>query len=407
MNIKKIRKDFPILDRKIHGKKLIYFDNAATTQKPKQVLDAIQTYYTKHNANIHRGVHTLSEEATEMYDKAHRKVGKFINAEHPFEEVIFLRNATEGMNLVMYAWASNLERGDEILCTVMEHHSNIVPWQLLKEKGVILKYVDIKENGTLDINDLKKKISNKTKLVTCVHASNVTGVINPIKEIGQIAHRHNALFFVDGAQSVPHMPVDVQEIGCDFLSFSGHKMLAPTGIGVLYGKRNLLNQMSPFMSGGDMIKEVTLKNTKFNELPWKFEAGTPNIGGGIALGVATDYLNEIGMDNIRKHEKKLVKYAIDQFVNIKDLEIFGPLDPSIRAGIITFNIKGVHPHDVAEILDSEYGIAVRSGHHCAQPLTERLGQYATTRASFYIYNTREEVDVLIEGIKKIKKVFGK
>ena len=407
-NVDKIRKDFPILNRKINGKKLIYFDNAATTQKPQQVLDAITNYYENHNANIHRGVHTLSEEASDMYDEAHKKVGKFINAKHPIGEIIFVRNATEAINLVMYGWARyKLQEGDEILSTVMEHHADIVPWQLLKNNGVVLKFVDINDDGTLNIDDLKQKISNKTKLVTCVHSSNVVGTINDVKQIGKIAHKHGALFLVDAAQSVPHMPVDVRKIDADFLVFSGHKMLAPMGSGALYGKKAILEKMHPFLAGGDMIKEVKLQESKWNELPWKFEAGTPNVGGGVGLAAAIDYLNKMGMKNIRKHEKELTKYALDRFSELDGVTIYGPTNPDIRGGLITFNLEGIHPHDVASLLDSEYGMAIRSGHHCAQPLTERLGTYSTCRASFYIYNTKEEIDVLIEGLKKVKKIFGK
>jgi len=407
-NIKKIREDFPILSRKINGKPLIYFDNAATTQKPKQVLNALNNYYENHNANIHRGVHTLSEEASDMYDEAHKKVGKFINAKHPMQEIIFVRNATEGVNLVMYGWAMhNLQKGDEILSTVMEHHANIVTWQLLKEKGVVLKFADINENGTLNMDDLKEKITNKTKLVTIVHSSNVVGTINDVKQIGKIAHKHGALFLVDAAQSVPHMPVDVRKIDADFLVFSGHKMLAPMGTGALYGKKAILEKMHPFLAGGDMIREVKLEGSKWNDLPWKFEAGTPNVGGAVGLAAAIDYLNKLGMKNIRKHEMELTKYAIDKISEIEGIKIYGPTDPEIRGGLITFNLEGIHPHDVASLLDSEYGVAIRSGHHCAQPLTERLGTYATCRASFYIYNTKAEIDVLVKGLKKVKQIFGK
>ena len=407
-NIKKIREDFPILSRKINGKPLIYFDNAATTQKPKQVLNALNNYYENHNANIHRGVHTLSEEASDMYDEAHKKVGKFINAKHPMQEIIFVRNATEGVNLVMYGWAMhNLQKGDEILSTVMEHHANIVTWQLLKEKGVVLKFADINENGTLNMDDLKEKITNKTKLVTIVHSSNVVGTINDVKQIGKIAHKHGALFLVDAAQSVPHMPVDVRKIDADFLVFSGHKMLAPMGTGALYGKKAILEKMHPFLAGGDMIREVKLEGSKWNDLPWKFEAGTPNVGGAVGLAAAINYLNKLGMKNIRKHEMELTKYAIDKISEIEGIKIYGPTDPEIRGGLITFNLEGIHPHDVASLLDSEYGVAIRSGHHCAQPLTERLGTYATCRASFYIYNTKAEIDVLVKGLKKVKQIFGK
>jgi len=403
-DVDKIREDFPILNRKINGKALIYLDNAATSQKPKQVLDAMQKFYEKHNANIHRGVHTLSQESTQMYDDAHKNVGKFINAKHPIQEIIFVRNATEAMNLVAHSLDFN--EGDEIISTVMEHHANIVPWQLLrKNKGVVLKFVDIKEDGILDLEDLKSKISKKTRLVTCTHASNVVGTINPIKEIGKIVHEKGALFFVDAAQSMPHVEVDVRKMGADFLAFSGHKMLGPTGSGVLYGKKELLDKMTPFLSGGDMIKEVKLEESTWNDLPWKFEAGTPNIASGIGLSAAVDYIKKIGMKNIRKHEIEITAYALKRFEELKDVEIYGPKDPKKRTGLIAFNMKGIHPHDIGGILDSEYGIAIRSGHHCAQPLTERLGQTSTARASFYIYNTKEEVDVLIDGLKKVQKIF--
>jgi cysteine desulfurase/selenocysteine lyase len=408
MDVEKIRKDFPILEREVHGKKLVYLDNAATTQKPRQVIDKLEEYYTKHNANIHRGVHQLSQEATEMYEEAHKKVGKFVNARHQFEETVFVRNATEAINMVTYGWAMHeLKEGDEILSTVMEHHSNIVPWQLLREEGIKVDFVNVLEDGTLDMDDFENKLNSKTKLVTCVHASNVVGTINPVKKIGKIAHDNGALFLVDGAQSVPHMPVDVKDINCDFLAFSGHKMLAPTGTGALYAKKELLEKMHPFLAGGDMIREVKLEGSTWNDLPWKFEAGTPDIGGGIAFGAAVDYLKNIGMDNIRKHEIELIKYGLDRFSELDKVKIYGPTDPSIRAGLITFNLEKIHPHDVAGILDSEFGVAIRSGQHCAQPLTEHLGENSTCRASFYIYNTKEEVDVLIDGLKKVKEIFGK
>jgi len=407
-DIKKIRQDFPILNRKINGKPLVYLDNAATSQKPKQVLESIKRYYEKHNANIHRGVHTLSEESSELYDKAHRKVGEFINAEFPSQEIVFLRNATEGINLVMYSWASqNLNKGDEILSTVMEHHSNFVPWQQLRKKGIKIRYVDINEEGILDIEDIKKKITKKTKLVTCIHVSNVLGTINPAKEIGEIAHKAGAMFLLDAAQSVPHMSVDVREINCDFMVFSGHKMLGPTGIGVLYGKKHLLEKMSPFLFGGDMIKEVTLTNSTWNTLPWKFEAGTPNISGGIGLGVAVEYLKRIGMKNVEKHVSSLVEYALKGVSELGGIEIYGPKNPRLRSGLISFDVKGIHPHDVATILNSEFAVAVRSGYHCAQPLHERLNTQTSTRASFYLYNTKEEIEVLIKGLKKVKEVFRK
>jgi cysteine desulfurase / selenocysteine lyase len=405
-DVKKIREDFPILNKKIHGKPLVYFDNAATTQKPKQVIGAITEYYTEHNANIHRGVHQLSQEASDIYEEAHKKVGKFVNAK--MEETIFVRNATEAANLVAYGWAMHeLKPGDEILSTVMEHHANIVPWQFAKENGIKVNFVDITDEGKLDIEDLKKKLTNKTKLVSCVHASNVVGTINDVKEIGRIAHDNRSLFMVDAAQSIPHMPVDFRKINADFLIFSGHKMMAPMGTGALIAKREILEKMHPFLGGGDMIREVKLDGSRWNDLPWKFEAGTPDVGGAAGFSAAVDYLNNLGMDSVRKHEKDLLKYGLDKFSELKDANIYGPLDPEIRGGLITFNLKGIHPHDVAGILDSEFGVAIRSGQHCAQPLTERLGQVSTCRASFYIYNTKEEIDVMMNGLKKVKQIFGK
>jgi cysteine desulfurase/selenocysteine lyase len=407
-NVQKIREDFPILQRKVHGKQLVYLDNAASTQKPRQVLDVLQTYYEKYNANIHRGVHTLSQEATEMYEDAHKKVGKFINARKPFEETIFVRNATEASNLVAYGWGMHtLQPGDEILSSVMEHHANIVPWQFLKEKGVVLKFVDVNEDGTLNLDDLNNKITDKTKLITTVHGSNVVGTINPVKEIGKIAHDHDALFMLDAAQSVPHMPVNVRKLNADFMVFSGHKMLAPTGTGALYAKKEILEEMHPFLGGGDMIKDVKLEKSEWNDLPSKFEAGTPDIGGGIAFGAAVDYLNVLGMKNVRKHEKQLTQYGLEKLKELSDIKVYGPLDPEIRGGILTFNLPGIHPHDVGSILDTEFGVAIRTGQHCAQPLTERLGENSTCRASFYVYNTEEEIDILVRGLKKVKEIFGK
>ncbi|MFH2019844.1 MAG: cysteine desulfurase [archaeon] len=404
----KIREDFPILKRKVHGRNLVYLDNAATTQKPRFVLDALLGYYENHNANIHRGVHQLSQEATDMYENAHKTIGKFVNAKNPFEETIFVRNATEASNLVAYGWAMHsLKPGDEILSTVMEHHANIVPWQFLKEKGIKVKFADITDDGLLDMEDLKSKLTKNTRLVTCVHASNVVGTINNVKEIGKIAHDNGSLFMVDAAQSVPHMPVDVRSINSDFMVFSGHKMMAPTGTGALIAKKEILEKMHPFLGGGDMIREVKLEGSTWNDLPFKFEAGTPDIGGGVAFGAAAEYLKKIGMDSVRKHEKELLKYGLDKVNEIDGLDIYGPIDPEIRSGLITFNIKGVHPHDVAGILDSEFGVAIRSGQHCAQPLTERLGEHSTNRASFYIYNTKEEIDILVEGLNKVKDIFGK
>jgi cysteine desulfurase / selenocysteine lyase len=404
-DVEKIREDFPILFRQVHGRQLAYLDNAATTQKPKQVIEAVNKYYSEHNANIHRGVHTLSQEASEIYEEAHKKAGKFINAKHPMEETVLVRNATEAVNIVAYSWADELKEGDEIISTVMEHHANIVPWQFLRENGITLKFADITDDGLLDMDSLNDQITTKTKLITCVHASNVVGTINDVREIGKIAHDNKAKFLVDGAQSVPHMPVDARRIDADFLVYSGHKMLAPMGTGALYAKKHILEEMRPFLGGGDMIKEVKLEGSKWNELPWKFEAGTPDVGGAAGFSAAIDYLNKLGMDNVRRHEKELLKYGIEKLSEL-GVEMYGPLNPEIRSGLITFNIKGIHPHDAAGILDTE-GVAIRSGQHCAQPLTERLGQMSTNRASFYIYNTKEEIDRLSDSLKKVKEIFRK
>ena len=403
MDVEKIREDFPILRRKINGKPLVYFDNTATTQKPVQVINAVKEFYEKHNANIHRGVHTLSQEASEMYEEAHYKVAEFINARKK-EEIIFVRNATEAINLVAYSWGmNNLKSGDEIVATVMEHHSNIVPWQFLEQKkGVVLKFVEINDDGTLKMEEYERLITDRTKLVTVTHVSNVLGTINDVIKIGKLAHEVGALFFVDGAQSVPHMPVDVKKIDCDFLAFSGHKMLAPTGIGVLYGKEEILKGMEPFLGGGDMIHEVWLHKATYNTLPWKFEAGTPNIAGGVGLAAAIDYLERIGMENVREHEKELTEYALKE-MEVEGVEVYGPLNVDIRGGVISFNIKDLNPHDVAALLD-EQGIAVRSGHHCAQPLMRRLGVKGSVRASFYVYNTKEEVDFFVQNVKRIIKM---
>jgi len=404
IDVEKIRQDFPIFEQRFKGKPLIYLDNAATSQRPNQVVDAMNKYYQVYNATIHRCVYKLGEEATNAYEEAREKVAKFINA-NP-EEIIFVRNATEAINLVAYSWGrSNIREGDKILLTLMEHHSNIVPWQLLaKEKKAHLEFVDIDDEGLLKIDDFEKFMNEEIKFMGLVHASNVLGTINPVKEMVNYAHKNGALVLVDAAQSVPHMPVDVHEIGCDFLAFSGHKMLGPTGIGVLYGKRELLEKMNPFLGGGDMIREVHLREASWDDLPWKFEAGTSNVAGAIGLGAAVDYLNKIGMKNVREHEKELTKYALDKIVEIKGIRIYGPKDINVRGGVISFNLGDIHPHDLASILDDE-GIAIRAGHHCAQPLMERLGVNGTARASFYIYNTEGEVDSLVNSLEKARKVF--
>jgi cysteine desulfurase/selenocysteine lyase len=403
-DVEKIREDFPIFKRKVHGKPLIYFDNAATTQKPIQVINAIKEYYESYNANIHRAIHTLSEEATQRYEEAREKVRKFINARST-KEIIFVRNATEAINLVMYAWGlNNLKESNEIISTVMEHHSNIVPWQFLRDKiGVKLKFIDINSQGFLKLDELENILSKNTKLITVTHASNVLGTINPIEAIGKIAHNNGSLILVDGAQSVPHMPIDVKKLDCDFLVFSGHKMLGPMGIGVLYCKEEILENIQPFLYGGDMIKYVTLEKAVWNDLPLKFEAGTSNVEGAIGLGAAIDYLNKIGMEDIRKHEIELTKYAIDKLSSLPNLDIYGPKKAEERGGVIAFNVRNVHSHDVAQILDED-GIAIRSGHHCAMPLHQKLGIESSARISFYLYNMKEEIDNFIEALGKISKV---
>ena len=406
-DVETIRRDFPILQRTVHGKPLVYLDNAATTQKPVAVIDALVEYYERYNANIHRGLHTLAEEATARYEETRSKVAGFINAPAT-EEVIFTRNATESINLVAHAWGRKyLRRGDEIVLTVMEHHSNLVPWQLLaKEVGAVLRFVDIDEEGRLIGGDWERLIGARTKLVAVTHMSNVLGTINPVKEIAALAHQRGALVLVDGAQSVPHLPVDVQELDCDFLAFSSHKMLGPTGVGVLYARRSVLEGMDPFLGGGEMISKVTLEESTWNELPWKYEAGTPNIADVVAFGAAIDYLRGLGMESVRAHEVDLAGYALDVLGRIPELVIYGPRDAASRGGVIAFNLGDLHPHDVGTVLDS-YGIAIRAGHHCAQPLMKRLGVVATGRASFYVYNRRQEVDALAEGIREVARFFGR
>jgi len=401
----RIKKDFPILRQKVNGKPLVYLDSAATSQKPKQVIEAEKEYYQTINANVARTVHYLGEKATEKYEEARKKVAEFIGAEP--EEIIFVRNATEGINLVANCLASELKDGDEILTTVMEHHSNIVPWQMIAQKtGAKVKYADILPAGTLNLELMWHMMSEKTKLVAVTQVSNVLGTINPIKEIVKAANEFGALTLIDAAQSAPHLPINVKELDCDFLVFSGHKMLGPTGIGVLYGKKELLKQMPPFLGGGEMIREVTLEKTTYNDLPHKFEAGTPNIAGAIALGAAVDYLRHIGMNEIRKHETELTKYCLEKLSKLKRVEIYGPKDPENKGGVVSFNVTGVHPHDVAQILDSD-GIAIRSGHACAMPLMKKLEVESVCRASFYIYNTKQDVDKLIRALKKVEKVFKK
>lgn len=416
MNILKIRKDFPILSRKVNGHQLVYLDNAATSQKPRQVIEAVADYYLKHNANVHRGIHTLSVEATKAYETARSKIAKFVGVKDP-AEVIFVRNATEAINLVAYAWGRlNIGRGDEIVLTVAEHHSNFVVWQqLAAENGAVLKIVPIRQaqglrpvdgNGEVDLVAFEKALTKKTKLVTFFHVSNVLGTINDVERLSLIVHREvpKAKILIDGAQAVPHMQVNIDSIGCDFYVFTGHKMLGPTGIGVLWAKRKLLETMPPFLFGGEMISKVSFDKSSWNEIPWKFEAGTPDVAGVIGLAAAVDYLSKIRMENVRRHEVELTKYSIERLSGIRDIRLLGPKDPNKRGGVISFNVDNIHAHDVASILDS-FGIAIRSGHHCAQPLMDFLGISSAARASFYIYNNRNEVDRLIEGIKKVKKIF--
>ncbi|MBF2544323.1 cysteine desulfurase [Listeria seeligeri] len=406
IDIQKIRADFPILAQEINEKPLAYLDNAATSQKPKQVIRALTHYYEFDNANVHRGVHTLAARATDAFESARAKVAKFIHAREVVE-IIFTRGTTSAINLVVDSYGNaNIEAGDEIVISYLEHHSNLIPWQqLAKRKGAVLKYIELEEDGTISIEQAEKTITEKTKIVALAHVSNVLGTITPIKEIAALAHKVGAVILVDGAQAVPHMEVDVVDLDADFYAFSGHKMMAPTGIGALYGKRELLDKMEPTEFGGEMIDFVELYDSTWKELPWKFEAGTPIIGGAIALGAAIDYLTEIGIDTIHAYEQELVSYAIEQMSKLEGITIYGPTDASKRCGLVTFNIEGAHPHDVATILDED-GVAIRAGHHCAQPLMKWLDVSSTARASFYIYNTKEEIDALIEGLKLTKEYFG-
>lgn len=399
-----IKKDFPVLNQIVNDEPLVYLDNAATTQKPLKVLAAIKDYYENDNANVHRGVHTLAERATEKYEAAREKVRHFINAKST-KEVLFTRGTTTSINWVAQFAGQILKAGDEIVISIMEHHSNIVPWQeVAKKTGAILKFVYLKD-GQLDMDDLRKKITNQTKFVSIAHVSNVLGTINPVEEITKIAHEHGAYMVVDGAQSTPHMAIDLQKMDVDFFAFSGHKMMGPTGIGVLYGKEELLNQFEPVEFGGEMIDFVYESHSTWTELPWKFEAGTPNIAGAIALGAAIDYIQELGIDQIHQHEIELIDYLMPKLQEIEGLTIYGPKDNVKRGGLIAFNIEGLHPHDVATALDME-GVAVRAGHHCAQPLLNYLETPATARASFYLYNTKADCDKLVEALKKTKEFFN-
>lgn len=406
INIDRIRNDFPILSVKANGNKLVYLDNAATTHKPIQVINAIQSYYGEMNGNPHRGAHYLGILATEAYEEAREKVSKFINASSP-NEIVFTRNTTESLNMIAYSYGmNNINPGDEILLSICEHHSNIVPWQqLARLKGAKLRYVYLNPHGEIDIEDFKSKLNDKTKILGIVHMSNVLGTINPVKEMTRMAHDAGAVVIVDGAQSTPHIKVDVRDIDADFFVFSGHKMLGPMGIGVLYGKHSILEKMPPFLFGGDMIEYVTEQDTTFAEVPFKFEAGTQNVEGAVGLSAAIDYINGIGIENIFEHEKKITEYALNRLEELKHVTVYGPKDLSVKGGVISFGIDDVHPHDTATILDS-YGVAIRAGHHCAQPLMKYLKLPATSRASFYFYNSTEEVDVFVDAIKNVRKWLG-
>jgi len=408
MDFSSLRDDFPILQRCINNKPLIYFDSSATSLKPKQVIEAEMCYYNEECANIHRGVHKLSEHATLAYENAHKQTAKFINAKS-WQEIVFVRNTTEAFNLLMYCfWAGNmLKSGDEVLISKFEHHSNIVPWQFLEKKiGIKLKFAELNSDYSLNMSDLENKITKNTKVVSVAHIANSTGTINDVKRIGKIAHDANALFLVDAAQSAPHMEVDVKAINADFLAFSGHKMLAPTGIGVLYGKKELLDKMQPFMYGGDMIKSVSEHSATWNDLPYKFEAGTPNIAAAYGLGAAVEYLQKIGMDKIRKHEKELTKYALDAISGIPRIKIYGTQNPETQGGIILFEHSNLEAHDLALALDESANIAIRSGMLCAEPFVGSINPRGLCRASFYFYNTKEEIDIFAQELHKIVKAFG-
>jgi len=407
LDVKRIRQDFPILGRTVHGKPLVYLDNAATTQKPRQVIEALSRYYTHFNANIHRGIHTLAEEATAAYEAVREQTARFVHATSP-RSIVFTRNATEAINLFANAWGRKfLQPGDQILLSEMEHHSNLVPWQLVaKATGASLAFLPITDDGRLRLDKLDTLLTPRTKLVAITHMSNVLGTINPIERIAEQAHQRGALVLVDAAQSAPHIPLDAQRLGCDALAFSAHKMLGPTGVGVLVAREELLEDMDPFLGGGEMISDVQLPSATWNEVPWKFEAGTPNIADVIAFGEALAYLERIGMEQVRVHEQELTAYALKQLGTIEGITLYGPSEVGTRGGVVSFNLEGLHPHDVGTVLDTE-GVAIRAGHHCAKPLMRRLGVAATARASFYLYNTREEVDRLVDALRVAQVFFGK
>ncbi|MEO8973463.1 MAG: cysteine desulfurase [Ktedonobacteraceae bacterium] len=405
-NVKDIRNDFPILSRQVHGKPLVYLDSTASSQKPQSVIETMSDYYRTYNANVHRGVYEISEEATAAMEKARVKVARFINARRS-KQVIFTRNTTESINLVAYSWGSaNIAQGDLIVLTEMEHHSNLVPWQLLAQRtGARLEFVPVTDDGLLHLDIYEQLLQQQPKLVAFTHMSNVLGTINPVQQMIAAAHAAGAITLVDAAQSVPHLPVDVEALDVDFLCFSGHKMLGPTGVGVLYGKRDLLEAMPPFMGGGDMIRTVGLRESTWNDLPWKFEAGTPAIAEAIGLGAAVDYLSALGMEQVHQHEQEITTYTLERLREVPGLTVYGP-EAAQRGGVISFTLGDIHPHDLASILDQEVGVAIRAGHHCAQPLMERYNLSATARASFYVYTLREDVDKLVEGLQKAIQIFS-
>jgi cysteine desulfurase/selenocysteine lyase len=406
LDVARVRQDFPILGRKVHEKRLVYLDNAATTQKPSQVIDALSHFYQTSNANIHRGIHKLAEEATALYEDTRKSVANFLGNADP-HGVIFTRNCTEALNLVAYAWGRhNIKSGDEILLTQMEHHSNLVPWIMLaKEKGAVLKHIPVKENGTLDLTQLNELLTPRTRLVSVTMVSNALGTINPVDKIAAAARKVGARVLLDAAQAAPHLPIDVNQLDFDFLAFSAHKMLGPTGVGVLYAQPELLRSMEPFLGGGEMIREVHLDHATWNDVPHKYEAGTPNIAGVVAFSKALKYLEDLGMDAVRNHERELSSYALDELQKIPSLRLLGPQDPDERSGVVSFVDQDIHPHDLSQFLDQE-GVAIRAGHHCAQPLMRLFNTVATARASFYIYNDRDDVDRLVAAIRSARKYFG-
>ena len=406
LDVERIREDFPVLQREFDGEQLVYLDNGATTQKPDQVIDAVSEYYRTYNANVHRGIHQLSQEASIAYEEAHDTVAEFVGADGR-KEMVFTKNTTEAENLVAYAWGLNeLGPGDEIVLTEMEHHASLVTWQQIgKQTGADVKYIPVTEDGYLDMEAAEELLTDDTEMVSVVHVSNTLGTVNPVSELADIAHDHDAYIFVDGAQAVPTRPVDVKAIGADFYAFSGHKMVGPTGIGGLYGKEEILEEMEPYLYGGDMIRKVTFEDATWNELPWKFEAGTPNIAQGIGFAEAVGYLEDIGMESVQRHEERLAEYALDRMAEFDDIEVYGPTEPTDRGGLVSFNLDGVHAHDLASIMN-DHAVAIRAGDHCTQPLHDKLGVAASARASFYVYNSTDEVDALLEAVDSARELFA-